>query len=100
MTANAWLQLGIYLAVLIACVKPLGTYMAWVFQGQPCGLDRVLGWLERGIYRVSGVDVNGEMTWRVYAGCVLLFNLIGMVFLYALLRLQDALPLNPEHFEA
>ncbi len=102
MSANAWAQLGLFLAVLLAAVKPLGWYMARVFQGQPCGLDHVLGWLERGLYRLAGVDLAKEMTWRVYAGCVLFFNGVGLVFLYVLLRLQAELPLNqnPEEFKA
>ena len=56
MNTNSWIQLAIYLIVLVALVKPLGWYMARVYQGQSCGLDRVLGWLERGIYRLAGVD--------------------------------------------
>ncbi|MCZ2341299.1 MAG: potassium-transporting ATPase subunit KdpA [Bacteroidales bacterium] len=98
MTANAWIQLGLFLAVLLAAVKPLGWYMARVYRRQPCGLDRVLGWLERGIYRLGGFDPQREMTWKVYAIAVLLFNGIGLLALYALLRLQGILPLNPQGF--
>jgi K+-transporting ATPase ATPase A chain len=103
MTVNAFVQLGLFLAVLLACVKPLGTYMARVFQGEPCGLDRVLGWLERGLYRLAGVDPAKEMGWRAYAACALGFNATGLLFLYALLRLQDVLPpamLNPQDVKA
>jgi K+-transporting ATPase ATPase A chain len=102
MTLNAWVQLGLFLAVLLAAVKPLGAYMARVFQGQSCGLDRVLGWLERGLYRLAGIDPAKEMSWRTYAACVLGFNALGLLFLYALLRLQGVLPLNqnPEEFKA
>src|SRR5579885_2903667 len=100
MTANAWTQLLLYLAVLLAAVKPLGWYMARVYQGQPCGLDRALGWLERLIYRLAGVVPRREMTWQAYAVAVLLFNGIGLVFLYGLLRLQGVLPLNPQGFAA
>jgi K+-transporting ATPase ATPase A chain len=101
MTANAWIQLAIYLAVLLALVKPLGLYMARVYQGMPCGLDRVLGWLERGCYRLMGVDAGAEMTWKAYAVAALVFNAIGLLALYALLRLQGVLPGwagNPEEF--
>src|SRR5205823_4649070 len=98
MTANVWLQLGLYLVVLVALVKPLGWYMARVYQGQPCGLDRVLGWLERWLYRLSGIDPNREMGWRMYAICVLLFNAAGLLAVYLLLRLQGVLPLNPRGF--
>ena len=72
--------------------------MARVFQGQPCGLDRVLGGAERVIYRLAGVDPAQEMTWKAYALAVLLFNAIGLFAVYALLRLQGLLPLNPQEF--
>lgn len=96
----ACLQFGLYLVALLACVKPLGGYMARVYELRPCGLDRVLGWLERGIYRLAGIDARQEMTWVGYTGCVLVFNAIGMAALYVLLRLQAHLPLNPESFAA
>src|SRR5436190_5346445 len=98
MTTNSLLQLALYLMVLLAAVKPLGWYMARVYQGQPCGLDRALGWLERLAYRLAGVDPQREMTWRSYAVAVLLLNGIGLIFVYALLRLQGLLPLNPQQF--
>lgn len=98
MTINAWIQLSLYLAVLLAAVKPLGLYMARVYEGQPCGLDRVLGWLERGIYRMAGIDPQHEMSWRRYAESILLFNAVGLLSLYGLLRLQGSLPLNPQGF--
>jgi len=97
MSASAWIQLAIYLIVLVALVKPLGWYMARVFQGQPCGLDPVLGWLERGIYRLAGVDPQAEMGWKTYAVALLLFNGIGLLAVYALQRLQASLPLNPQN---
>jgi K+-transporting ATPase ATPase A chain len=97
MTANGWLQLGLYLAVLLAAAKPLGHYMARVYQGLPCGLDRALGWLERVLYRAAGIDPTSEMNWRTYAVAVLLFNGIGLLVVYALLRLQGFLPLNPQN---
>jgi K+-transporting ATPase ATPase A chain len=102
MTANAWIQLGVFLVALLALVKPLGWYMARVYQGQPCGLDRALGGLERGLYRLSGIDAQKEMTWRVYALCALLFNGIGLIVLYALLRTQEWHPVlvNPEKMKA
>src|SRR5262245_52767264 len=100
MNVSAWIQLGLYLGLLLALVKPLGWYMARVFQGQPCGLDWALGWLERLIYRLSGIDPAKEMTWKTYAAATLLFNFVGLVFLYGLLRLQHLLPLNPQDFPA
>jgi K+-transporting ATPase ATPase A chain len=98
MTLNDWIQLALYFVVLAALAKPLGAYMARVYQGQPCGLDRALGWLERTIYRVSGIDPKEEMTWQRYTIAVLLFNAAGFFALFGLLRLQGALPLNPQGF--
>jgi potassium-transporting ATPase potassium-binding subunit len=100
MTTNDWIQLALYFGVLVALTKPLGAYMARVYQGQPCGLDRPLGWLERLVYRLSLVDPQREMGWRKYTVAVLLFNGLGVVVVYAILRLQDILPLNPQHFAA
>jgi K+-transporting ATPase ATPase A chain len=96
MTANAWVQLLLYLGVLLAAVKPLGWYMARVYQGQPCGLDRALGGFERLLYRLAGVDPQREMSWRAYAVGVLLFNACGLLAVYLLQRLQHVLPLNPQ----
>lgn len=95
MTANGWLQIGITLGLLLALAKPLGTYMARVYEGKPCGLDRVLGPLERLLYRLCGVDPEEEMSWKVYARAMLLFNFVGLLLLYLLQRVQWALPLNP-----
>lgn len=99
MTANTWIQLALYFAVLAALTKPLGAYMASVFQGESCyGMNRVLGWLERALYRVARVDEKQEMEWRQYAVAVLLFNAVGFLGVYVLLRMQGLLPLNPQHF--
>jgi K+-transporting ATPase ATPase A chain len=100
MTTNGLLQIGLYVLVLVAFAKPLGAYMARVYEGKPFGLDRVLGPVERLIYRVTGVRADEEMDWKVYALCVLLFSVTGVVFLYALQRLQGVLPLNPQSFGA
>jgi K+-transporting ATPase ATPase A chain len=100
MTANGVLQLLLFLVVLLTLVKPLGGYMARVYEGRPCGSDRVLGWLERLIYRAGGVRPGEEMGWKTYAATLLLFNLAGMLALYTLQRLQGALPLNPQGFGA
>ena len=96
MNTNTWIQLLVYLGVLVALVKPLGTYMARVYEAKPCGLDRWLGWCERGIYRVAGIDPAQEMSWRQYSVALLAFNALGFVALYALLRVQGKLPLNPQ----
>jgi K+-transporting ATPase ATPase A chain len=100
MTANSWITLLVYLGVLLALARSLGAWMARVYQGEPCGLDRTLGWLERLVYRVGGVDCHREMGWRQYAVAVLLFNAVGFLALYGLLRLQASLPLNPQEMPA
>ena len=96
MTANGVLQLVFYIVVLLALAKPLGAYMARVYEGRRVALDRVLGWLERLIYRLAGVRADEEMTWKTYAVTMLVFNLVGLLAVYALQRLQGVLPLNPE----
>ncbi len=96
MTTNGLLQIGFYLIVLIALAKPLGAYMARVYEGRPFGLDRVLGPFERLIYRLTGVRADEVMDWKVYAISMLLFSVVGWVFLYALQRLQGVLPWNPQ----
>src|SRR5262245_33190118 len=103
MTLNGYIQLGLYLVVLLALAKPLGGYMARVYAGQRTGLDRVLGPLERLIYRLCGVQATAEMGWKTYAIAMLLFNLVGFLAVYALQRLQGVLPpasLNPQGFGA
>jgi K+-transporting ATPase ATPase A chain len=100
MTLNGSIQLGLYLVALLALAKPLGGFMARVYTGQPSGLDRVLGPLERLIYRLCGVRVEEEMGWKTYAIAMLLFNLCGFLAVYALQRLQGVLPLNPQGFGA
>jgi len=95
MTINGVLQIGLYFVVLLALAKPLGWYMARVYQGQACGLDRVLGPLERLVYRLCGVRETEEMDWKTYGIAMLVFNAMGLVALYALQRLQGFLPLNP-----
>src|SRR5882724_11079296 len=101
MTTNGLLQIFLFIAVLVALAKPLGTYMARVYEGQPLwGLDRVLGPLERLIYRVCGVRPEEEMDWKVYALAVLLFSAVGMLVLYLQQRLQAWLPFNPQQLGA
>src|SRR6185295_480085 len=99
-TGNGVVQLVVYMVVLLALVKPLGAYMARVYENRPCGLDRALGWLERLIYRLSGVDPRQEMGWKTYALAMLVFNLAGLLLVYGLQRAQGLLPLNPESLGA
>jgi len=100
MTINGLVQIGLYFVVLVALVKPLGWYMARVYEGQPCGLDRVVGPLERLIYRLCGVRQTDEMNWKTYAVAMLLLNGAGLFALYALQRWQGFFPLNPQGFGA
>jgi len=96
MTANGLLQLGLYLGVLVACVKPLGFYMAKVYSGSAPLLERFLGPVERWLYRLCGIHKSVEMTWRQYSVAVLTLSLLSFVAVYALQRTQGSLPLNPE----
>ena len=98
MTALAATLVGLLLVVLLACVKPLGLYMADIFEGRPIWPLRALGECERGIYRLCGIDAAAQMSWRQYAQCLLLFNALGALALYALQRWQAWLPLNPQKF--
>src|SRR5205814_2156505 len=100
MTANGILQLIFYVVVLIALAKPLGAYMARVYENKQVALDRVLGPIERLIYRACGVRITDEMGWKQYAIAMLLFNFLGLIVVYGLQRLQGALPLNPQGMAA
>src|SRR5262245_39416680 len=100
MVANSYLQLIVYIVVLLALAKPLGSYMARIFEGQPAVLNTVGGPLERLLYRVCGVDPTKEMRWTQYAFAMLAFNLLGGLAVYGLQRLQAYLPLNPPNFSA
>ena len=100
MTANGYLQLAFYIVVLLVLAKPLGAYMARVYEGRRLALERVFGWLERLIYRVCGVAPEVEMGWKDYAIAMMLFNLAGLLVVYLLQRLQGVLPLNPQAFGA
>jgi K+-transporting ATPase ATPase A chain len=96
MTANGIVQIAFYVMVVLVLVKPLGAYMARVYEGRRIALDRVLGWLERLTYRVGGIRAGEEMDWKTYAVSMLVFNLLGLLAVYALQRLQGVLPLNPQ----
>ncbi|MGK5090777.1 potassium-transporting ATPase subunit KdpA [Deltaproteobacteria bacterium TL4] len=91
------LQIILYLGLLIGLTPVLGSFMAKVFQGQRHILSPVLGRVETGIYRVSGVDPQEEMTWKHYAGALLLFNAMGFVIVFLLQVFQQGLPLNPQN---
>jgi K+-transporting ATPase ATPase A chain len=95
MTLNGWLQIALYCAIVTLLVKPLGGYMAKVFNGERHLMTPVLRWLERGIYAICGVDEKQEQHWMTYAVAMLFFSAAGFVTLYALQRLQGVLPFNP-----
>lgn len=95
----SWLQFPLYFCVLLILVKPLGLYMARVYQGEKTFLNPVFSPVERIIYRFAGVKTENEMNWKIYTITVLLFNLMGLLFLYLLLRVQHYLPLNPQSLE-
>ena len=96
MNMYSLIQIVLFIVVLLALAKPLGSYMARVYQGDRTFFDRVLGPIERFIYRISGIDPKSEMDWKVYAIAMLIFNVLGLFFVYALQRLQNILPLNPQ----
>lgn len=96
MTLNGWLQILFYFGLLLLITKPLGIFMARVFEGERTFLDAVLRPVERIIYRLTRVDHEREMHWTEYAGAMLLYSVVSMVVLYALQRLQYYLPFNPQ----
>jgi potassium-transporting ATPase potassium-binding subunit len=96
MNGQGWLQLGLYIVALLLFVKPLGTYMAAVYDGRAARAQRIGGPLERLIYRGCGVDPARDMSWIDYALSMLWFNLVGGLAVYAIQRLQQWLPLNPQ----
>lgn len=97
MMPAAWLQIVIYLVLLVALGKPLGEYMARVYEGRRTVLSPVLGPLERLLYRLAGPQATGEVNWRGYAVAVVIFNVAGLLVVYLLQRLQGVLPWNPQH---
>ena len=97
MSGQGWLQIVLFLGVVLVLVRPLGAYMARVFEGAPIfGMDRALRPVERLIYKLGGIDPESEMTWKRYAANVLVFSLVGFLLLYLLQRVQGWLPGGPE----
>ena len=96
MTINGWVQILIFFALLTVLTRPLGSYMYRVFEGQSTWLGRVLGPLERGFYKLAGVDAKAEQHWTSYALAMLVFNLVCFVTLFFLQLWQNHLPLNPQ----
>src|SRR6201987_6035741 len=100
MTTNGWLQILFFLALVLLVTKPMGVFMAHVFNREKTFMDPVLRPIERLLYRVTGVDEDHEMRWTEYAIAMLLFSLVSMVVLYLMQRLQGYLPWNPQKFSA
>jgi potassium-transporting ATPase potassium-binding subunit len=100
MTTNGWLQIGVFLALILAITKPLGVFMAKVFSGERTFLDPVARPIERVLYRLTGVDEKQEMRWTEYAFTMLLFSGATMLLLYLVERVQQFLPWNPQKFGA
>ncbi|HXY74003.1 MAG TPA: potassium-transporting ATPase subunit KdpA [Dehalococcoidales bacterium] len=97
MTLFSWLQIGLYLILLILLVRPLGAFMARVYQGERTFLTPAIKPIEGFIYRITRVSQDQEMDWKTYAGSLLLFNLFGLIFLFILQLVQGVMPLNPNH---
>lgn len=100
MSVPGLVQIVVFLALLLALTKPLGGFMARVFTGERTFVSPVLGPIERAIYRICGVDETREQRWTVYAAALLLFNLVGLLMTYGILRIQHLLPLNPQGFDS
>jgi K+-transporting ATPase ATPase A chain len=100
MTANGWLQIFVFLALIFAVTKPMGIFMARVFGREKTFMDPVLRPVERLLYHLTGVDENHEMPWTEYAVAMLMFSLVSMLLLYVMQRVQGFLPFNPQKFGA
>jgi K+-transporting ATPase ATPase A chain len=100
MTINGWLQIAVFLALVLAVTKPMGIFLTHVFNRERTFMDPVLRPLERLLYRLTGVDEDHEMKWTEYAFAMLLFSVVSMLLLYLMQRVQGFLPFNPQKFAA
>src|SRR5664279_231774 len=100
MNMYEWLQTILFFVVLLALIKPLGTFMAKVYQGERTFLTPVLAPCENLMYKLGGVNRDEEMGWQRYAIGLLLFNIVCGVAIFAMLLLQGVLPLNPQKLPA
>jgi len=99
MTLNGWLQISFFLLATLFLTKPLGIYLFRVFEGEK-PLKGVFGPVERTVFKMCGVDPHHEQNWKEYGGSLLLFSVLSLLMTYAILRLQDLLPFNPQHLDA
>ncbi|MDD5440303.1 MAG: potassium-transporting ATPase subunit KdpA, partial [Candidatus Omnitrophica bacterium] len=95
MTANSIMQTALFLVAVLLLVKPLGIYMARIYEGRPAGLNVMFGGVERSLYRLCGIKSDAPMDWKSYCIAVMLFNILGIVVVYIIQRIQAYLPLNP-----
>ena len=101
MDLSGWLQLALFVGLLFAVTKPLGLYLVRVLEPEgKTWLDRPVKPVERLLYRILGIDPKTEQDWRHYARSLIVFSLAGLLFTYAVLRLQHLLPLNPQQIRA
>ncbi|MBS1112410.1 MAG: kdpA [Nitrospirae bacterium] len=98
MTVNGIEQIVLYLVILGILIKPLGIYMAKVYEGETLGIMNIFNPVEKFIFKICGIKKEEEMSWQMYATAVLLFSLAGIVILYLIQRLQNIIPLNPQQF--
>jgi K+-transporting ATPase ATPase A chain len=100
MSLNGWLQIALFIALILLLAKPMGSYMTRVFERRRTWLDPVLVPCERLLYRLTGIDPDEEMRWTQYAVAMLIFTAATVLLTYAIERLQQILPLNPQHLAA
>ncbi len=98
MTVNGWIQILLYMAIIFAVTKPLGSYMYRVFEGDRQPLPRLFGAIERLLYKLCGVDSKQQQDWKQYTLAMLVFSAITLLVTYGIERLQNVLPLNPQNF--
>ena len=98
MTVQGWILIAVFVGILLALTKPMGLWLHALFEGRRTPLHLVLGPVERGFYKLSGIDPAAEQSWRKYAVHMLIFNTVLLLFTYAILRLQGVLPFNPLNY--
>ncbi|KAK0340311.1 hypothetical protein LTR94_031061, partial [Friedmanniomyces endolithicus] len=100
MTIQGWTLILLFVAMVLMLAKPVGLWLFALYEGRRTPLHALLGPVERGFYRLSGIDPTQEQGWRRYAVHMLIFNAVLLLATYGLLRLQGVLPLNPQGFGA
>src|SRR6202162_5327358 len=100
MTTAGILQIALFLGLILVCTKPLGAYMARVFEGERTFMHPLLRWLEVFTYKVIGVKEEVEQRWTISTAALLSFRLFGFLLTYLIQRAQGFLPFNPQHFGA